>query len=60
MANLIDHRIGVTRSHEIAAYQVEHDLKPDGMVGPQTFRRLISNRDLDAARTEGFILIDGI
>ena len=44
----------------IKLFQVEHDLKPDGMVGPQTFRRLISNRDLDAARTEGFILIDGI
>lgn len=44
----------------IKLFQVEHGLKPDGMVGPQTFRRLISNRDLDAARTEGFILIDGI
>ncbi len=29
---------------EIVKFQVEHDLKPDGLVGPMTFRRLVASR----------------
>tara|TARA_Y100000310_G_C20583894_1_gene764410 strand:+ start:107 stop:955 length:849 start_codon:yes stop_codon:yes gene_type:complete len=38
-------------------FQMEHDLKADGMVGPITFRRLISTRDLE--ESENYILVDG-
>ena len=30
----------------IIKFQVEHDLKPDGLVGPITYRRLLANREL--------------
>ena len=44
----------------VKLFQAEHSLKPDGLVGPQTFRRLLSSRDLDHSKTEGFILADGV
>jgi len=36
---------------------MDHDLKADGMVGPVTFRRLLSTRDLK--ESENYILING-
>ena len=46
---------------EIVKFQVEHDLKPDGLVGSMTFRRLLSNRELNVQEeeTENFLLIGG-
>ena len=44
----------------IKLFQAEHSLKTDGLVGPQTFRRLLSSRDLDARGFGGFILVDGV
>ena len=46
---------------EIIKFQVEHDLKPDGLVGPMTFRRLVTNRELQQEKKEpeNFILISG-
>lgn len=38
-------------------FQVKHDLKADGMVGPTTFRRLLSTRDLE--EPENYILVNG-
>ena len=45
----------------IVKFQVEHDLKPDGLVGPVTFRRLVTNRELqlENKKPESYILIDG-
>ncbi len=44
----------------IVAFQHEHDLKPDGLVGPVTFRRLLSERDLqDLEDSKNYILING-
>tara|TARA_R100000008_G_scaffold85824_1_gene76792 strand:+ start:127 stop:975 length:849 start_codon:yes stop_codon:yes gene_type:complete len=37
-------------------FQIEHDLKADGMVGPITFRRLLSDRDLK--KTKNHILVN--
>tara|TARA_R110000824_G_scaffold248156_1_gene437247 strand:- start:249 stop:1109 length:861 start_codon:yes stop_codon:yes gene_type:complete len=47
---------------EIVKFQVEHDLKPDGFVGPVTFRRLLANQELNEIEREGsenFLLING-
>lgn len=44
---------------EIIKFQVGHDLKPDGMVGPMTFRRLFASRELHEEATENYILING-
>jgi hypothetical protein len=44
---------------EIIKFQVEYDLKPDGMVGPVTFRRLVSHRELQQEESENYILING-
>ena len=46
---------------EIVKFQVEHDLKPDGLVGAMTFRRLLANRELvcEEEDTENFLLING-
>ena len=45
---------------EIIKFQVVHDLKPDGLVGPVTFRRLLSYRELSQQEeSENFILING-
>ena len=30
---------------EVINFQTEHDLKPDGLVGPMTFRRILSDRE---------------
>tara|TARA_R100000008_G_C3585465_1_gene171918 strand:+ start:655 stop:1506 length:852 start_codon:yes stop_codon:yes gene_type:complete len=43
---------------EIIKFQVDHDLKPDGMVGPVTFRRLLASRELNNTGSENFILIN--
>jgi hypothetical protein len=44
----------------IVAFQHEHDLEPDGLVGPVTFRRLLSERDLqDLEDSKNYILING-
>ena len=46
---------------EVVKFQVDHDLKPDGMVGPMTYRRLLAERELkeQASESENFILING-
>tara|TARA_R110002074_G_scaffold154998_1_gene310680 strand:- start:1365 stop:2225 length:861 start_codon:yes stop_codon:yes gene_type:complete len=46
---------------EIVKFQVEHNLKPDGLVGPITFRRLVADRELqlEDKKSENYILIDG-
>jgi hypothetical protein len=45
---------------EIIKFQVEHDLKPDGMVGPATYRRLQTSRELvEQEETKNFLLING-
>ena len=45
---------------EVIRFQVEHDLKPDGMVGPITFRRLLALRELlDDNFREKCIIING-
>ena len=45
---------------EIVKFQVEHDLKPDGLVGSMTFRRLLTSREtLDTEEKENYILING-
>jgi len=46
-------------SARVKLFQAEHSLKIDGMVGPQTFRRLLSHRDLEESRTESCIMADG-
>ncbi len=46
---------------EVIKFQVDHDLKPDGMVGPMTYRRLLAERELkqENSESENFILING-
>jgi len=46
---------------EIIKFQVDHDLKPDGLVGPMTFRRMLADRELkeQESETENFLLING-
>ena len=44
---------------EILKFQVEHDLKPDGLVGPVTFRRLLASRELNEESSENYILVNG-
>ena len=46
---------------EVVKFQVDHDLKPDGMVGPMTYRRLLAERELKEqdSESENFILING-
>jgi len=41
----------------IKRFQHDHDLGVDGKVGPNTFRRLLAERDLE--ETDNFILCDG-
>jgi len=45
----------------IIKFQVEHDLVPDGLVGPMTFRRLFTNHEtkLEEEKSENHILING-
>ena len=45
----------------IVKFQNEHFLKPDGLVGPVTFRRLFTDRELqlENKKPENYILIDG-
>jgi len=38
-------------------FQLIHDLEVDGMVGPMTFRRALSTRDLETSKN--YILVDG-
>jgi len=40
----------------IKCFQIEHDLDADGKVGPMTFRRLLSERDLK--EVENYILVN--
>ena len=42
----------------VEKFQTEHVLDVDGKVGPATFRRLLSTRDLELP--ENFILVDGV
>tara|TARA_Y100001973_G_scaffold99726_1_gene159402 strand:- start:48 stop:905 length:858 start_codon:yes stop_codon:yes gene_type:complete len=46
---------------EVVKFQVDHDLKPDGMVGPMTHRRLLAEREIKEqdSESENFILING-
>lgn len=45
---------------EIVKFQVAHDLKPDGLVGPMTFRRLVTSQESkQEEKSESFILISG-
>jgi hypothetical protein len=46
---------------EIVNFQTEHDLKPDGLVGPMTFRRILSNREyqLEFEKSKNHILANG-
>lgn len=44
---------------EIKKFQVEYDLKPDGLVGPMTFRRLVTSREVEQKEAENFLLING-
>jgi len=41
----------------VKMFQAFHDLKADGMVGPATFRRILSTRDLE--EPENYILVNG-
>ena len=41
----------------IKFFQMEHGLEMDGKVGPNTFRRLLSEKDLE--KTKNYILING-
>ena len=41
----------------IKLFQYNHELAVDGKVGPNTFRRLLSNKDLEEARN--FIICNG-
>ena len=41
----------------VRMFQQKNDLEVDGKVGPQTFRRILSERDLDNG--DSYILIDG-
>ena len=41
----------------IKRFQHDHDLSIDGKVGPNTFRRLLAERDLQ--ESDNFILCDG-
>jgi len=38
-------------------FQITHDLEVDGKIGPMTFRRLLSAKDLE--KSENYILVDG-
>lgn len=45
---------------EVIKFQVQYDLKPDGLVGPVTFRRLLASRELNEQITEeNYIIING-
>ena len=46
---------------EIINFQTEHDLKPDGLVGPMTFRRILSDREyqLEFEKSKNHILVNG-
>tara|TARA_Y100000296_G_C5167454_1_gene255460 strand:- start:83 stop:937 length:855 start_codon:yes stop_codon:yes gene_type:complete len=43
--------------NHIKWFQADHDLEVDGKVGPITFRRLLSNKDLEEPKN--YILVDG-
>ena len=44
---------------EIKIFQTEHDLDVDGFVGPATFRRLLTSRELHEEPSENNLLING-
>ena len=46
---------------EVVNFQTDHDLKPDGLVGPMTFRRISSDREyqLQFEKSKNHILING-
>jgi len=43
----------------VKRFQHQHEIKSDGMVGPQTFRRILTSRDLDV-KQKNHILVNGI
>ena len=42
---------------EIKIFQTEHDLDVDGLVGPATFRRLLTSRELHEEPSENNIFV---
>ncbi len=43
----------------IREFQKEHGLTPDGKVGPMTYRRILSSRDIQEDETVNYILVNG-
>ena len=43
----------------IKKFQTQYSLYPDGKVGPKTFRRLLTARDVELAKDKNYIIIDG-
>lgn len=46
---------------EVVSFQTDHDLKPDGLVGPMTFRRIVADREyhLEFEKSKNHILVNG-
>lgn len=46
---------------EVIKFQIEHDLSPDGMVGPVTFRRLFTKHESEKEeqQNDNYILVNG-
>ena len=47
--------------NEIISFQEHHDLKPDGLVGPMTYRRVLADREiqLECKNSKNHILVAG-
>ena len=43
----------------VKAFQAKHDLEVDGYVGPMTFRRVSTERELREEKLENYILVNG-
>ena len=43
----------------VKAFQTKHELTPDGLVGPTTFRRILAQRELDQEKPQNHILVNG-
>ena len=43
----------------VKAFQTKHELTPDGLVGPATFRRILAQRELDQEKPQNHILVNG-
>ena len=46
-------------THQVKIFQFSNNLECDGLVGPMTFRRIMTNRELTEDRYENYILING-